>query len=554
MKQRLFSSFATLFSLLVISSSAAPMLVWDPSPESDVAGYFVNYTNATTSTNGRWNAGAQNAYPLSLQPGHSYAFTVTAYNFDSVESAPSAPLLYDAPVPPSLLVVTWDRSIYSAVANYTVHYAPLNQTAQTLQAGLSTTASLSNLVRGATYYFYVTARDAIGSEIDRWVQVTRALPAEGDLGTLHIPRANQAPQVALTSPAPLSTHLLPTTVSLAATASDPDGTVASVEFYVGSTLISTRTAAPYSASWTPSNAGTYQLSAVARDNQGASTRSSYVQVSVQTPPPAAPSGLAGTASEYSVRLTWVDTSSNESGFRIYRGNGSSFTQIATLAANSREYLDSGLTPETTYYYRVGAYNSAGETSSSTVPVTTAMVLLPPPPGSINAASVSGGLQITWSLSEGATGYDLQRSLAAAGPFTTIRTTTSSSYLDSAVVAGTVYYYRVMARKDTYVSAPSPLASAAAPGSAPAAPSNLRASVVSKIRVNLTWRDNASNEAGYIVERSLDGVAFTTIASLPANSVAFADGALAPRRRYYYRVKAQNSVGATSSTVVSIKTR
>jgi len=73
--------------------------------------------------------------------------------------------------------------------------------------------------------------------------------------------------------------------------------------------------------------------------------------------------------------------------------------------------------------------------------------------------------------------------------------------------------------------------------APAAPSNLTAIAVSASQINLAWTDNSNGETGYKVERSTDGVHFTTIADLAANSTSFKDTGLKRNTKYYYRVRA-----------------
>ena len=107
------------------------------------------------------------------------------------------------------------------------------------------------------------------------------------------PAINTPPQVALTSPADGSTFTAPAAISLAATASDVDGSVAQVAFYRGTTLIGSDTTSPYSFAWSAALAGDYTITAVATDDRGASSTSSAVVVHVVDPPPSFPFG--GTA-------------------------------------------------------------------------------------------------------------------------------------------------------------------------------------------------------------------------------------------------------------------
>lgn len=85
------------------------------------------------------------------------------------------------------------------------------------------------------------------------------------------------------------------------------------------------------------------------------------------PPNAAPSNLVATAfSSTQIDLTWTDNSTNELSFLIERSltSGSGFSNIYTSAADSTSYSNTGLTPSTTYYYRVRASNSGGYSAYS----------------------------------------------------------------------------------------------------------------------------------------------------------------------------------------------
>src|SRR5262245_21906997 len=68
----------------------------------------------------------------------------------------------------------------------------------------------------------------------------------------------------------------------------------------------------------------------------------------------------------SLRLTWNDNSTNESGFKIERkaGSGGTFSVIASVAANSTSYNDTGLVNGTTYCYRISAFNATQNSTYS----------------------------------------------------------------------------------------------------------------------------------------------------------------------------------------------
>jgi hypothetical protein len=101
--------------------------------------------------------------------------------------------------------------------------------------------------------------------------------------TYFYPFPNQPPTVSVTSPGDGSTFIAPATINIAASASDADGNITSVEFYVGSTLLGTDNTSPYEFTWSNVAAGSYTLLAKAYDNDGASTISLPVNITVTRP-------------------------------------------------------------------------------------------------------------------------------------------------------------------------------------------------------------------------------------------------------------------------------
>ena len=95
--------------------------------------------------------------------------------------------------------------------------------------------------------------------------------------------ANQPPIVALTNPPAGRVLAAPATIVLGASASDPDGTIASVQFFSGTTNLGTAATIPYAMTVNNLTAGTYNFTASAQDNGGLRTTSTVVSVSVVTP-------------------------------------------------------------------------------------------------------------------------------------------------------------------------------------------------------------------------------------------------------------------------------
>jgi hypothetical protein len=82
-------------------------------------------------------------------------------------------------------------------------------------------------------------------------------------------------------------------MTVSASAADKDGSISKVDFYAGSTLIGSKTSAPWQVTWTSSSTGTIAIAAVATDNRGATTRSATVNVTIAAAGGQAPAPPAG---------------------------------------------------------------------------------------------------------------------------------------------------------------------------------------------------------------------------------------------------------------------
>jgi Galactose oxidase-like, Early set domain/Bacterial Ig domain len=99
--------------------------------------------------------------------------------------------------------------------------------------------------------------------------------------TVTVLAANKPPTAAITSPADGTIFAWKPTITVTATASDPDGSVSKVEFLDGTTVLAQKTIAPYSYTWRNVPSGSHVLRVRATDNTGAATTSAPVGITVR---------------------------------------------------------------------------------------------------------------------------------------------------------------------------------------------------------------------------------------------------------------------------------
>ncbi len=115
--------------------------------------------------------------------------------------------------------------------------------------------------------------------------------------------------------------------------------------------------------------------------------------------PFAPSDLTGqTVSSSEIDLTWKDNTPDETGFYIYRKTTDNYSKVGVVLANTTSYNDKGLDPQTTYTYKVTAYNDGGESESSNeITIATTTEEMPPSaPSDLAASAVAyNQIDLTW---------------------------------------------------------------------------------------------------------------------------------------------------------------
>lgn len=170
-----------------------------------------------------------------------------------------------------------------------------------------------------------------------------------------------------------------------------------------------------------------------------------------------------------------------------------------------------------------------------------------------------GAHLTWTAAAGASGYKIERKLGAAGTYAQIGTSATASFDDTGLATQSTYFYRVRANNAAGDGAYSSEVQVTTPALAPT-PTNGQLSLATTTTIALQWTDNANNEDGFQIFRSINSGSFTLIASLPAattpapTTVIWTDMGLTPGARYDYHVQAFNLSGYSDFSGITTATK
>ncbi|MEP7093201.1 MAG: LamG-like jellyroll fold domain-containing protein, partial [Flavobacterium sp.] len=155
----------------------------------------------------------------------------------------------------------------------------------------------------------------------------------------------------------------------------------------------------------------------------------------------------------SLTVNWIDGAANEDNYVVERSvNGTDFTEISLLGANVSSYNDTGLLPNTKYYYRIKAKNStessvyeAGSLTTPPIPSAPTKAINPTPASGLNNAELTNGnLILKWSGSLNTVTYSVYFGTDALNltKLTDVAYSASPSYQVTGLSPATNYYWRI----------------------------------------------------------------------------------------------------------------
>lgn len=455
---------------------------------------------------------------------------------------PSRPMNLTANRGNGQVVLSWKDSISNggaAITNYRIYRgtSPGGEVFL-IEVGNVTTHTDPGLTNGRTYYYRVTAKNAVGE--GPVSNEASAMPATvpGQPTGLTATSGNQ--QVSLIWMAPSDDGGLPITGyriyrGTASGGETPLSIIGNLTSHLDIGL---------------TNGVTYFYQVAAINSLGEGPKSGEASAMPKAVP-TAPQNLTAFPGNAQVTLDWTapasDGGSPVTNYIIYRGTTPGGEAFLIELGNVLAYPDTGLTNGQTYYYQVSAKNLAGEgPRSSEVSVTPATV--PGQPLLLVATSGVRQITLTWlpPTSDGGspiTNYSVFRGTAPGGEVYLTTLGPALTYVDTGLANGRPYYYEVSALNANGEGARSAEASAAT-HDVPSAPTNLQATA-GEGQVTLTWSAPVSNGGSAITAyRIYRGMAsgLETLLAERGNLLTFTDSGLTNGATYYYKVSAVNAVG------------
>jgi Listeria-Bacteroides repeat domain (List_Bact_rpt)/Bacterial Ig-like domain (group 3)/Fibronectin type III domain/The GLUG motif len=273
---------------------------------------------------------------------------------------------------------------------------------------------------------------------------------------------------------------------------------------------------------------------------------------------------AAAAGADKMKLTWIK-SPEATGYEIFRAETSNgtYSKVTTITETYKEdYLNTGLIPGKTYYYKIRAYREMNGSTyySPYSSVISARTVLE---GTTAKAAVAGfdKVKLTWAKSPEATGYEIYRSESSTGTYSRVTTITNNStvnFTNSGLVTGKRYYYKIKAYKTiagkNYYSSYSSVVYATPALAVP----TTKATSAGYNKVKVSWTLVSGAQSYDIYRATSPTGTYSNIKTITSGSTSsYINTNLTIGRTYYYKVRANRVVSgkkvySTFSKIISAK--
>ena len=212
-------------------------------------------------------------------------------------------------------------------------------------------------------------------------------------------------------------------------------------------------------------------------------------------------------------------------------SGGSYTKRLTSKKESCRV--SGLTPNTTYWFKVRATVDLAHSALSSALSKKTLPAMAVPMGLKATAFSASRINLLWTAVSGALSYDIYRSTGASTVFTPIATVTAGSFSNTGLLAGVKYNYKVRAKFSTSNSG---FCAVMSSFTKPAVPLGIKAAKYSASKIKVSWSavKGATNYKIYVA-RTVAGV-YTLVAKVNAPTLLYIHTGLAVGS-YYYKITA-----------------
>lgn len=546
---------------------------WNAS--ANATGYYLDVSENNTFNNfvSGWNnkdIGNVNTYSVNsgLTAGTTYYYRVRAYNANGTSGSsgtistilipPNPATLAASGVSTSLFTANWNAAAgstnyYLDVATDNLFEHPVGAWTN-VDAGAATAYLVNTgLTAGTTYYYRVSAYNSSGTSSESDVRSVLTAPGK--------PNSTAASNFALTSfsanwdlTAGASGYYLDVATA---------NTFASGTFVVGYENLDVTNVLTYSVN-SNLTAGTKYFYRVRSYNSGGTSANSDPVITTATTP-ASPIASAATSITSTTFYTNWNALSGATGYRLDVSTTADILTGIIPAYSDKDvgnvitYQITGLNANTTYYYKVKAYNDYSTGSGSGV-----ITVLTAPAAPVSSAASSVGIEsmvANWAAADGASGYYLDVSISPVFAsyitgYQSLDVGNVTTYLITGLQSGTTYYYHVRAYNSGGTSANSNRQDVILLPSVPVATT---ATGTTATTFTANW-NAVAGATGYKFDASTDpsfgaGNFVTGFEDIAVATNSKAVTGLTAGTIYYYRVRSTNAsgTGTTSSNVIDVTT-